>query len=127
MLERLKEYLIYIARNQRWLYLILLLSFLPFFVFAVNAFLGANILFSLWFAVNGFTVIFGIFLYLSDYFTLMAVLLETVSLVSYAIREEILGKRFYTQVPFWLFCALIVFMIVREIVTSSGGNPKKRR
>jgi hypothetical protein len=115
LFRNLKSYLIYIARNHRGLYLLLLLSFLPFIFFAVNAFLGVNILFSLWFAVNTFTAIFGIFLYLSNYFTFTAILLEILCLLSFALREEILGKRFYTLVSFWLICSVVVFMILREV------------
>ncbi len=116
LFRNLKGYLNYIARNHRGLYLLLLLSCLPFIFFAVNAFLGVDILFSLWYAVNAFAAIFGIFLYLSNYFTFAAILLEILCLLSFALREEILGKRFYTQVPFWLICGVVVFMILREVV-----------
>ena len=114
--RNLKDYLSYIARKHRGLYLLLLLSFVPLIFFAVNAFLGVNVLFSLWYAVNAFVVIFGIFLYLSNYFTFAAILLEILCLLSFALREEILGKRFYIQVSFWLICGVVVFMILREVV-----------
>ena len=114
--RNLKDYLSYIARNHRGLYLLLLLSFLPFIFFAVNAFLGVNILFSLWYAVNAFVAIFGIFLYLSNYFTFASILLEVLGLLSFALREEILGRRFYLRVAFWLICGVVVFMILREVV-----------
>ncbi len=114
--RNLKHYLSYIARNHRALYLLLLLSFLPFIFFAVNAFLGVNILFSLWYAVNAFVAIFGIFLYLSNYFTFASILLEILGLLSFALREEILGRRFYLRVAFWLICGVVVFMILREVV-----------
>ena len=116
--RNLKDYLSYIARNHRGLYLLLLLSFLPFIFFAVNAFLGVNILFSLWYAVNAFVAIFGIFLYLSNYFTFASILLEILGLLSFALREEILGRRFYLRVAFWLICGVAVFMILREVVRS---------
>ena len=116
LFRNIKDYLVYIARNHRGLYLIFLLSFLPFIFFAVDAFLGVHILFSLWYAVNIFLAIFGVFLYLSNYFTFAAILLEVLCLLSFASREEILGKRFYTQVPFWLICGVVVFMILREVM-----------
>ncbi len=114
--RNLKDYLSYIARKHRGLYLLLLLSFVPFIFFAVNAFLGVNILFSLWYAVNAFVAIFGIFLYLSNYFTFASILLEILGLLSFALREEILGRRFYLRVAFWLICGVVVFMILREVV-----------
>ena len=116
--RNIRNYLAYIARNQRPLYLLFLLSFLPFIFFGVNAFLGVNVLFSLWFAVNGFLALFGIFLYLSNYFTFAAILLEIVCLLSFALREEMLAKRFYTQVAFWLICGIVGLMILREVVRS---------
>ena len=116
LFRNIKDYLGYIARNHRVLYLVFLLSFLPFIFFAVNAFLGVHILFSLWYATNGFIAIFGIFLYLSNYFTFAAILLEVFCLLSFALREEILGKRFYMQIPFWLICGVALMMIIREVV-----------
>ena len=108
------------ARNHRGLYLLLLLSFVPFIFFAVNAFLGVNVLFSLWYAVNAFVAIFGIFLYLSNYFTFVAIILEILCLLSFALREQILGKRFYIQVSFWLIFGVVVFMILREVVRTDS-------